>query len=205
MKTKYLILIGLAALSLLAASSMSLAGNVDAYEYMHEYMPSTSFAADVRRATAPYQDVEAAKTTGYALLHGCVNGPDQGAMGVHYANGDLVGDGELDLQKPEALIYEAKNGRLQLVGVEYVVIADAWNAKNTAPPTLKGQLFSYTGSPNRYGIPAFYSLHVWAWKTNPAGMFADWNTRVSCEEYTGEDATQTASPTHASGTHASGH
>jgi hypothetical protein len=41
------------------------------------------------------------------------------------------------------------------------------------------------GAPNRYGLPAFYELHVWAWKTNPSGMFADWNPRVSCEEFVG--------------------
>ena len=31
------------------------------------------------------------------------------------------------------------------------------------------------------GLPAFYELHVWAWRDNPKGVFADWNTRVSCE------------------------
>ena len=44
-----------------------------------------------------------------------------------------------------------------------------------------GQLFHYTPSPNRYGIPAFYALHVWAWRPNPHGVFMDWNPRVSCE------------------------
>jgi hypothetical protein len=43
----------------------------------------------------------------------------------------------------------------------------------------------YTGSPNRYGIPPFYALHVWAWRPNPSGVFADWNTKVSCDDFTG--------------------
>ena len=54
-----------------------------------------------------------------------------------------------------------------------------------------GQLFQYNSSPNRYGIPAFYELHVWAWKDNPDGMFVDWNPRVSCEEFTGDIAPHT--------------
>jgi hypothetical protein len=44
---------------------------------------------------------------------------------------------------------------------------------------LMGQLFHSNTSPNRYGIPAFYALHVWAWRDNPHGVFVDWNPRVS--------------------------
>jgi hypothetical protein len=68
--------------------------------------------------------------------------------------------------------------------VEYVVDAAAWHAKNpTTTPSLLGQLFHYNGSPNRYGGPPFYELHVWAWKHNPNGMFTDWNPKVSCADY----------------------
>jgi hypothetical protein len=49
------------------------------------------------------------------------------------------------------------------------------------PASLGGQLFSFTGAPNRYGFGSFYELHVWAWKRNPAGTFADVNRDVSCE------------------------
>lgn len=145
-----------------------------------------SFAEVVRESTSDFRDVAAAEEVGYGLFHGCVSGPQGGAMGVHYANGDLVGDGELDAEAPEALIYEMSYGQLRLVGVEYVVLADQWHENNEMPPVLMGQLFNYVGSPNRYGLPAFYELHVWAWKFNPTGMFADWNPLVSCEEYTGE-------------------
>jgi hypothetical protein len=37
------------------------------------------------------------------------------------------------------------------------------------------------GEPNRFGLPAFYELHVWAWEDNPKGTFADWNTHVTCD------------------------
>jgi hypothetical protein len=139
----------------------------------------------VRQATEPFEDIAAAEAAGYTLFHGCVSGPQEGAMGVHYVNGDLVGDGALDATRPEALIYEDQNGRMRLLGVEYVVIAEAWHANNQMPPVLMGQLFNYVGSPNRYGIPAFYELHVWAWKNNPNGTFADWNPLVACDDFVG--------------------
>ena len=107
-------------------------------------------------------------------------------MGIHYANGALVGDGELDARHPEILVYELRKGRLRLLGVEFVVIAEQWHASNPGPPVLMGQHFHYVGSPNRYGTPPFYELHVWAWKDNPHGMFVDWNPTVSCEEYDGD-------------------
>jgi hypothetical protein len=173
---KTLILIGLVALSLVAVTSVALASSAG--------KPAATFADAVRQATAQFKDVR--KAEGYALLHGCVSGPQAGAMGIHFANGDLVGDGKLDAQHPEALLYEPKDGKLQLVAVEYVVLADAWNANNSAPPVLMGQLFNYVGAPNRYGLPPFYELHVWAWKSNPDGMFADWNPRVSCEQFVGD-------------------
>jgi hypothetical protein len=134
----------------------------------------------VRNATQNFHDVDNATAAGYARFLGCVSGPQEGAMGVHYVNGTLVGDGELDANRPEALMYEQRNGRLRLLGVEYIVMAAAWHANHAEPPTLGGQVFHYNGSPNRYALPAFYELHVWAWKDNPGGTFADWNQRVTC-------------------------
>jgi len=136
----------------------------------------------VRDATKRFVDVNAATAAGYQPFLGCVSGPDHGAMGNHYVNGALVGDGLLDASKPEVLIYEPSNGGLQLVGVEFVVIAQTWLANHTTPPVLEGQTFLFVDSPNRYGLPAHYELHVWAWRDNPNGAFVDWNNKVSCEE-----------------------
>jgi hypothetical protein len=138
----------------------------------------------VREATERFQDVEVAKGEGYSLLFGCVSGSDYGAMGLHFVKGSLVGDGKLDVMNPEIVLYEAlPNGRLRLTGADYLVLADAWNAKNPAPPELMGQLFHLFESPNRFGLPAFYTLHVWAWKDNPAGTFTNWNPNVSCDAF----------------------
>jgi hypothetical protein len=172
---KHVVSIGLVALSLVSCAAIRPVG---------ADQPSPgSLVEQVRRATRPFHNVPAARAAGYAPFLGCVSGPQEGAMGVHFVNGDLVGDGVLDAQRPEALMYEARNGKLEFVGVEYIVLADAWNTANPAPPTLMGQSFHFTPAPNRYGIPAFYALHVWAWKPNPHGAFVDWNPNVSCEHY----------------------
>ena len=140
----------------------------------------------VREATERFQDVRVAEAEGYALQFGCVSGPDAGAMGLHYVNGPLVGAGVLDAMRPQIVIYEPQpNGRLKLIGADYLVLADAWNATHAGPPQLMGQFFHLFESPNRFGLPAFYTLHVWAWKENPNGAFVNWHPNVSCEAFGG--------------------
>ncbi len=135
----------------------------------------------VRNATQHYVNVNAATAANYQPLFGCVTGPDHGAMGIHYINLALYGDGQIDAAHPEALIYEPVNGAMRLVGVEFLVDAATWLAHHSAPPVLEGQAFQFVNSPNRYALPAFFELHVWAWRNNPLGAFVDWNTRVTCE------------------------
>jgi hypothetical protein len=127
---------------------------------------------------------------GAILKTPCVTGPDFGAMGVHLINHTFV-DGVLDPSKPEALIYEPQsNGYLRLVGVEYVVPKDAWDALNPAQPglpdprpALYGHLLNFVGTPNRYGIVGgFFEIHVWAFEDNPRGALHDWNPAVTCEK-----------------------
>lgn len=137
--------------------------------------------AQLRKATAQFRKVANAQTAGYAQFLGCIDEPGQGAMGIHFVNGNFVSDTVLDPLHPEALVYEPReDGRLKLVALEYIVFQAAWDAQSSTPPMLFGQTFHLVGSPNRYGIPAFYELHVWAWKYNPSGMFYEWNPRVSC-------------------------
>ena len=142
----------------------------------------------VQDATERFQRPAAAEAEGYALQFGCVSGSDFGAMGMHFVNGALVGDGEIDVAHPEIVLYEPlPNGKLRLTGADYLVLADAWNAKHAGPPQLMGQLFHLFDSPNRFGLPPFYTLHVWAWKENPNGAFVNWNPNVSCEGFSGQD------------------
>jgi hypothetical protein len=142
--------------------------------------------AVVRAATAAYHDVRIAQAKGYAILADtagktCIDEPGVGGMGVHYVDGDLVGDPAIRAWQPEAVVYApASNGRLKLAAAEYVVIKSAWDANHSTPPSLFGHEFMVTDAPNRYGLPAFYSLHVWAWDRNPAGPFEMWNPDVVC-------------------------
>src|SRR4051794_21952988 len=147
----------------------------------HEHAASAKLVEKVRNATRRFIDVNAATSAEYHPFLGCISGPDHGAMGVHYVNGGLVGDGEIDASQPEALIYEPQGNRWRLVGVEFIVDAATWLSKHDSPPVLEGQSFQLVNSPNRYGLPAFFELHVWAWRDNPNGAFVDWNNRVSCE------------------------
>lgn len=146
----------------------------------HDHSAPARLVQIVRQATQQYIDVNNAGPD-YIPLFGCVSGPDHGAMGIHYLNLSLVGDGQIDENHPEALIYEPIGDRRRLVGVEYIVDAAAWLGSHPAPPQLEGQAFQFVGAPNRYGIPPFFELHVWAWRDNPNGAFVDWNNRVSCE------------------------
>jgi hypothetical protein len=131
----------------------------------------------VQNATQQY--VNPLSATGYSPVLGCVSGPDHGAMGIHYLNASLL-KGPIDPTQPQALIYEPQsNGQLQLVGVEFIILASAL-PPNSAPQ-VAGHLMNYIDAPNRYGIPEpFFELHVWAWRNNPQGPFVDWNDHVTC-------------------------
>jgi hypothetical protein len=142
----------------------------------------------VRDSTERFKNVEVAEAEGYELQFGCVSGESAGAMGLHYVNGDLVGKGVVDARRPQIVIYEpTSNGHLRLIGADYLILAEGWNKKHKSPPELMGQLFHLFDEPNRFGLKAFYTLHVWAWKDNPNGAFVNWHPNVSCESFTGKD------------------
>jgi hypothetical protein len=139
----------------------------------------------VRAATAKYKDINVAIADGWVQGTPCVSGPISGAMGVHFVRPERLDDGVLNAEEPEALIYEPLPGnRFRLVGVEYITLAEAWQTHNPdgGAPSLEGHLLNFVGEPNRYGLPAFYEIHVWAWERNPNGTFADFNNRVTCEK-----------------------
>jgi hypothetical protein len=129
--------------------------------------------AALRRLTAPFHNFDKAVAAGWSVqLTPCLDSP-VGAQGFHYANVANI-DAEANLLEPELLLYEPEpNGRLRLVGVEYIVPLSAWTG--ASPPNLFGQEFHVN--------PVFqvWALHVWIWRNNPSGLFADWNPLVSCE------------------------
>lgn len=141
----------------------------------------------VRRATAPFQFLDAAVKAGYELgyvngsgmriISGCVAHPTAGAMGYHYFNKALIDDLVVDPLKPEGLVYVSGfDGRLQLAAVEYVVPGLASNPPGVSKaPTVFGADMVIL-------VPAvgFYTLHAWVWRYNPAGTLAHWNPDVVC-------------------------
>jgi hypothetical protein len=134
--------------------------------------------ATLHAATARFHRYDAvAKQAGYTFLfmNMCMvdESPDRaGGMGYHYVNTELL-DGKVEVDKPEALLYEPEaNGKLRLVAVEYVIPKDAWHADTL--PRLFGQQLKL----NAFDL---YALHVWAWENNPSGIYASWNPRVNCD------------------------
>jgi len=135
--------------------------------------------AKVRQATARFHDVEAAVLAGYVVQFpaGCAVSPD-GAQGYHYLNPTLAADAVVDPLTPELLMYEpAPNGRLQLVGVDYVIPYTKLPRSAFPKPMLPGVGVEMM---NNDGL-AVWALHIWSRRPNPKGMFAAWNPKVSCQ------------------------
>jgi hypothetical protein len=134
---------------------------------------TNTLAANVLEANNRFADVSVAVAEGYAPLP-CASGRDGGGMGIHYVSEKYLKDDAVDLTHPEAVMYEpGVDGKLTLVGVEYIT--------TKGPAALQGHLFNFSPAPNRYGLGPFYELHVWAWKANSRGTFADDNPDVSCD------------------------
>ena len=139
----------------------------------------------LRDATQPYQSLKAAKADGYGKLKdaegiACIDMPGEGGMGVHFVNGDLVGDAEVVGDTPELLVYDPTPEGMNLVALEYVVFQEAWRAEHaTGRPSCTARSSSWSRRATATDCPPSTS-YVWAWKHNPNGMFEDWNPRVTC-------------------------
>ena len=130
-------------------------------------------ADKVKAANDRFQDVAVATKEGYGPIP-CDSAPGGGGMGIHYVNPDRLKDAALDVAHPQALMYEPQaDGSLKLIAAEYIAFK--------GPASLEGHLMNFNSAPNSYGLDAFYEIHVWAWKPNPLGTFADDNPDVSCD------------------------
>ena len=154
-------------------------------QHHSEFSPLVKKVHDATRRYSRDINFALTKEKGWAVATPCVSGPDHGAMGIHVVQGSRIADGILDPTAPESLIYEPlPDGCFRLVGVEFIQLADDWAARNPngGVPSLDGNLMNLVAAPNRFGLPAFYELHVWAWEDNPSGSFSDWNNHVTCEK-----------------------
>jgi hypothetical protein len=146
----------------------------------------------VRAALDKYRDPYVAVRDGYFSTLGCVHYPQPGgagrvpyppgAMGVHFLNPQLIGPVP-DPMRPPILVYEPSGGTLQLVAAEWFIPL-ATGIKER--PILFGRPFDGPMEGHEPLMPAglhHYDLHVWLWKSNPAGLFSPTNPTVSCAGY----------------------
>lgn len=128
-----------------------------------------------RSATSGFADLAAAESAGYASTMadlGCFQDAEKGGMGLHYASGALIDDA-LDVEHPEALVYELDEDGTpgELVGLEYIVPIEAWESDE--PPTLYGNEL------HKHGVLPNWILHAWVHRDNPSGVLADYNPDVA--------------------------
>ena len=171
-------------------------------------VPAEPTLDEVRALTARYGDVRVALAEGYIRdpANMCETAPMMGrpaalgAMGIHYFRPDLLGitgppnprvDGtgtHTDFRKPAILIYEPQpDGSLTLVAVENLVFAKAWHAAgHQRPPSFHGVAYDpmsddpATKIDEAHMFEPHYDRHVWLFRANPNGVFAQFNPAVSC-------------------------
>ena len=128
----------------------------------------------VRAATAAFASLDSAVAAGYAaVVERCYAHAEHGAMGFHHVNRALM-DARVEVERPEILLYERlDDGRYVLNGVEYIVPYSRWSRDSAPPTVLDRQL-------KREDDLRLWYLHMWVWRENTAGLFADWNPAVRC-------------------------
>lgn len=172
--------------------------------------------AAVRAATERFRDVKVALAEGYVAdpMNVCDTADmmgrpkNLGAMGIHYFRPDLLGitappnprvDGSgthTDFNQPAILIYEPQaDGSLVLVAVENLVFAKSWHAAgNSRPPSFHGVEYDSmkddpaTAIDEAHMFEPHYDRHVWLYRDNPNGIFAQFNPNVSCAHGTAQMA-----------------
>ncbi len=136
--------------------------------------------ARIRAGTARYRNFAHAEADGFIPVSPCIDSP-AGAMGFHYEHPDRLATISVDAARPEILLYvPAGGGRMELVGVEFVVDRTEWHDLHGADkPSVAGRTFDEP-IPGHPALDNAYSLHVWLWADNPSGLFAPFNPDVSC-------------------------
>ncbi|HEX9931307.1 MAG TPA: hypothetical protein VGB08_00515 [Allosphingosinicella sp.] len=174
--------------------------------------PESDLAA-WRAATERFRDVDVALAEGYMPepTNTCETATNMGApaslgaMGIHYVRPDLLGitappnprvDGNgthTDFTRPAILIYEPQaDGSLELVAIENLVFQRAWHAAGNAErPSVHGREWDRmeddpaTPLDEAHGFAPHYDQHVWLYRDNPNGIYAQYNPNVSCANHRG--------------------
>lgn len=168
-----LLAVSFATAAILASASPALADDI-----------TDGTLAQARAASAQFHKIDRALEAGYVQASPCEPG-----QGYHYVNFALAADGDLDVAQPEVLLYApGPNGKLRLVGVEYVrFYPGSFTAPPTPPyvrdpsgPSMFGVDFHGPMAGHAPGMPDHHELHVWVWRHGPEGMFESHNSRITC-------------------------
>lgn len=168
---------------------------------------------EVRAIAEKYRDVNVAKAEGYTTDNKCVTAemlghpPEMGAMGLHYVRRDMLGlppkasppgSGRVrgtgthtDFRQPAMLVYEPQtDGSLELVAVENLVFAEAWNAGSRKEgPRFHGRTYPLlkddpaTKLDESHGWEPHYEQHLWVFRDNPNGAYSPFNPAVTCAHH----------------------
>lgn len=178
--------------------------------------PGEPTLAQIRAGTERFADVEKALAEGYIRDPGNIcddasmmgQPASLGTMGIHFFRPDLLGitappnprvDGvgtHTDFTNPSVLIYEPQeDGSLELVAVENLVFIKAWEAAgNSGPPTFHGVAWDRmvddpaTELDEAHNFAPHYDRHVWLFRENPNGVFAQYNPAVTCQHHKAGEA-----------------
>ena len=134
--------------------------------------------AKLRAATKSYQQLDSAVAAGYPkAVADCLVHEHHGAMGYHHVNrANLVHD--IQVEKPQILLYERMpDESYRLNAVEYIIPFRLW-PRDSVAPKLMGQAMHQEDNLK------FWYLHVWAWRDNPNGVFANFHPDVKCPDAT---------------------
>lgn len=179
----------------------------------HAPSPGEPTLAEVRALTERFQDVNVALAEGYIRDPGDMcdtadmmgQPASLGAMGIHFFRPDLLGitappnprvDGNgihTDFRNPSILIYEPQqDGSLALVAVENLVFQKSWAATGAkGPPSFHGVAWDTmqddpaTAIDEAHMFEPHYDRHVWIYRDNPSGVFAQFNPDVTCQYHAG--------------------
>jgi hypothetical protein len=180
----------LSVLRILSAFSFALMGMTGSLPASAE-VPFQKELDALRQSLLKYKDVYAAVRDGYFSTVGCVHYDGmkmdghveyaKGGMGIHFVDIARIGPNP-DPMRPSILMYEPKNGKLELIGVEWIVPLSSVKKR----PQLFGQDFLGPMEGHEPLIAkdfTHYDLHAWLFKENPSGMFAHTHPEVTCEGY----------------------
>ncbi len=132
--------------------------------------------SSLRAATNRFQQLDSAVAAGYPReVRECLVHEHHGAMGYHHVNrAHLARD--IEVAKPQILLYERMpDSSYKLNAVEYIIPYGFW-PRDSVAPMLMGRALHQEDNLK------FWYLHVWAWRENPNGVFANFHPDVKCKE-----------------------